>query len=567
MKIRLFKLAYPPPPPPPPPMKTGKKKKTGIISAAVVAAVVVIIVMLLVFNIIPWRPGTSNPTPTLTPTPTPTGGTGTVTYGVLIGTVVDTSGAALSDVTVSISGKTSATNDQGWFSVANVMPGSKQVVKFAKNGYATTYKITNIYSGESNFVEAALSPVGTTLTFDASQGTTITTADNARLVIAANSLRTLQNSLYNGMAEVAVTSFDPSNEMDANAFPGEYLGRSAADQTISPIKSFGFMEVSITSQSGETLQLASGESATIQIQVPYSMQSEAATLGTCPMWYFDSASGVWQEEGQGTYDAASGCFIGTVSHFSTWNFDIRYPAAYVSGRVVDSNGNPVQGAQVKCWGTGWYQQRWASGETETKADGTFTRIPVEVGVTIKYQASKGGHKSTILQAGPLTQGEEYNVGDIIIDAPIIQITLTWGLNPEDLDSHLAAKLDNGDTFHVYYWYDGSLTVEPFANLDTDDTDSYGPEVTSISKLRPGTYQYSVRHFDGDGTIATSGAEVNLVIPNRGIYHFTPLSNQPAGTDIWIVFSMVIDSTGKVTTVNTVNSYVTGSNDSPLLYPP
>src|SRR4030042_4829094 len=144
MKIRLFKLAYPPPPPPPPPMKTGKKKKTGIISAAVLAAVVVIIGVLLVFNIIPWRPGTSNPTPTLTPTPTPTGGTGTVTYGVLIGTVVDTSGAALSDVTVSISGKTSATNDQGWFSIANVMPGSKQVVKFAKNGYATTYKITNI---------------------------------------------------------------------------------------------------------------------------------------------------------------------------------------------------------------------------------------------------------------------------------------------------------------------------------------------------------------------------------------------------------------------------------------
>ncbi|MCW4044211.1 MAG: hypothetical protein NWE94_01675 [Candidatus Bathyarchaeota archaeon] len=566
MTKRLFKLAYPPPPPPPP-TKTGSKRKTGIISAAVVAAAVIIIVMLLVFNIIPWRPGTINPTPTPSPTPTPTGGTSIVTYGVLIGTVVDTSGSALSDVTVSISGKTSSTNDQGWFSVANVLPGSKQVVKFTKNGYATTYKVTNIYSGESNFVEVTLSPADTTVTFDAAQGITITTVDNARLVIAANSLRTLQNTLYTGMAEATVTSFDPSNEMEANAFPGEYLGKSAADQTISPIKSFGFMEVSITSQSGEQLQLASGQNATIQIKVPYSMQSEAAALGTCPMWYFDPATGVWQEEGQGTYDAASGSFTGTVSHFSTWNFDIRYPAAYVSGRVVDSNGNPVQGAQVKCWGTGWYQQRWASGETETKADGTFTRIPVEVGVTFKYQASKGGHKSTVFQAGPLVQNEEYNVGDIVIDAPVIQITLTWGLTPEDLDSHLAAKLDGGGTFHVYYWEEGSLTSTPFANLDTDDTDSYGPEVISISKLRPGTYQYSVRHFDGEGKIATSNAEVNLVIPNKGIYRFTPPSNQPSGTDIWIVFSMVIDSTGKVTTVNTINSYVTGGDDSTLLYPP
>ncbi|MCJ7762137.1 hypothetical protein MUP38_01625, partial [Candidatus Bathyarchaeota archaeon] len=493
--MNLFKSAYPPPPPPPPPVTTGKRKKTGIVAAAVVAVVVILIVTLLVFNIIPWRPGTSNPTPI--PTPTPTGGSGTVTYGVLIGTVVNTYGNVLSDVTVSIGGRTSATNNQGWFSVANVTAGNKQMVKFEKTGYATTYRVTNIQVGESSFVDAALCTVDKTTTFDASQGATISnTADNARLIIPALALRTPQDAVYSGMATVSMTSFDPSNELEASAFPGEYLGRSAADQTVSPIKSFGFMDVSITGQSGEQLQLVSGENATIQIPVPDSMQTEAAALSTCPLWYFDTATGIWQEEGQGTYDAASGCFVGTVNHLSTWNYDIRYPAAYVSGRVVDSNGNPVQDAQVKCWGTGWYQQRWASGETGTKADGTFQRIPVEVGVTFKYQASKGGHKSTILQAGPLTQGQEIDVGDIIIDAPVIQITLTWGLNPDDLDSHLTAKLDNNSTFHVYYDSEGSLSTAPFANLDTDDTDSYGPEVTSISRLRPGIYQYSVRHYIG-----------------------------------------------------------------------
>ncbi|MEM2098136.1 MAG: hypothetical protein QXU99_00105 [Candidatus Bathyarchaeia archaeon] len=562
--MQKFKLAYPPPPPPPMPTKTGSKSKAVIISVAVIAVVAVLIVILLVFNIIPWRPST---TQTQTPTPTPIGGQGTVNYGVLIGTAVDTSGNPLPDVTVTIGGRTGTTNNQGWVSIANIMPGNKQVVKLAKTGYATTYKVVNIKAGESSFFEATLSPIDKTVSFDASQGITVTTVDNAKLIIAANTLRTLQNNIYNGIAELTITYFDPSNEMDANAFPGEYLGRTASDQTIVPLKSFGFMDISITTQNGEPLQLVSGQNATIQMPVPAAMRTEAATINTCPLWYFDPDTGLWIEEGQGTYDATTGCFIGTIGHFSTWNYDIAYPAAYISGRVIDSSGNPVKGAQVKCWGKGWYQQRWASGETETKADGTFTRIPVEVGVTFNYQASKGGHKSAIRTAGPLAKGEEYWVGDILIDAPTIQVSLTWGSDPEDLDSHLTAKLDSGATFHVYYLDEGSLSSEPFTNLDTDDTNGYGPEVISISRLRPGTYQYSVRHYAGTGTIATSGAEINLVIADKGIYRFTPPSNQPAGTDIWIVFRIVVNSAGEVTAVNTINSYATGNNESPSLYPP
>jgi hypothetical protein len=295
------------------------------------------------------------------------------------------------------------------------------------------------------------------------------------------------------------------------------------------------------------------------------MQTEAAIMGTCPLWYFDTSSGIWRQEGQGTYDSATGSFVGTVSHFSTWNYDIWNPAAYVSGRIVDSSGNPVQGAQVKFWGLGWYRQRWASGETYTGEDGRFNRVPVEVGVVFKYQASKGGHKSTVLQAGSLELNQEYDVGDIVLDAPMIQITLTWGENPRDLDSHLAAKLADGDNFHVYYSSEGSLSSSPYANLDTDDTTSYGPEVTSISRLRSGTYRYSVRHYAGDGTIATSSAEVNVVIPDVGIYRYTPPAGQAAGTDIWRVFDIVIDS-GRVTTVNPINDYVTGNDTSDLLYP-
>jgi hypothetical protein len=584
MKIHSFKSAYPPPPPPSMPSgKTGKGINKGLLAAILIVVIVVATVIPLVaLNIIPLRPNAnSSPSPTNSPTftaapsaspshfptPTPTGTPSTVTYGVLIGTAVDTSGNPLADVTVTIGGKTGTTNSQGWFSVANIAPGNKQTAKFSKTYFASTYQVTSILQGESSFVVATLKPVDKTETFDATQGTTIkNTAGNSQVTINANSLNTRLGALFNGVAKVSLTTFDPSNENDANAFPGEYIGQ-AENQTSAPIKSFGFMDVSFTDQNGEELQLASGKTATLSIHVPSVMQTEAATMGTCPLWYYDTSNGIWQQEGQGTYNAGTGSFAGTVSHFSTWNFDVMYPRAYISGRVVDSNGNPVWGAQVKCWGTGWVNQRWVSGETITNDNGVFIKIPVESGVTFKYQASKGGHQSTILSASPLEPNQEYNVGDIILDAPLIQITLTWGLNPRDLDSHLAAKLTIGTTLHVYYGDEGSLTSPPYANLDTDETHSYGPEVISISKLQPGTYRYSVRHYTGDGAISTSGAEVNVVIPNIGIYKFTAPTTQPSGTDIWRVFEIVIDSTGKVTAVNTINDYVTGGDESTLLFPP
>jgi hypothetical protein len=456
--------------------------------------------------------------------------------------------------------------------VSNIAPGNKQVVTFSKTGSASTYQVASVQTGKSSFIEATMSPVDQTSSVSAAVGGTITNpADNAFVTIGVNSLATSQGAAYTGTATVTITSFDSSDEVEANAFPGEYLGVLAQNQTVVPIKSFGFMDISVTTPSGDKLNLASGKSATVAIPVPFDMQDEAANMGTCPLWYFDTTTGTWKEEGSGTYDDTIGCFVGNVTHFSTWNYDIRYPAGYVSGRVVDSLGNPVQGAQVKCWGLGWYQQRWASGETGTTSNGTFTRIPVEVGVDFKYQASKGGTKSLILQDGPLALGQEFNVGDIVLDSPLVQITLTWGANPKDLDSHLAARLTGNVTFHVYYGSEGSLSGSPWTNLDTDDTSGFGPEVISISKLRQGTFRYSVRHFSGNGTIAASGAEVNVVVPDQGIYRFTPPGGQPTNSTIWRVFDMVVEVNGHLT-LNTINDYRLGEqgsdgDDSPDLYPP
>jgi hypothetical protein len=564
----------------------------GVLAAILIVVIVVAtVVPLFAFNIISLGPKanpspspsssvsvsptfTSGPStsPTASPsssaTPLPSGSPSTQTYGILNGIANDTNGNPLAAVKVTIGSKTGETNGQGWFSVSNIAPGSKQVAKFSKPGYATTYQVADIISGEISFAAAMLKPIEKTQTFSATQGATIANPSGSSYVtIDPNSLSTRIGALFSGMVTASMTTFDPTNPNDANAFPGEYLGQTT-NGTVEPIKSFGFVDISFADADGEELQLASGKTATISVSVPYDLQTEAANMGTCPMWYFDTSAGIWKEEGTGTYNSSSDSFTGTVTHFTTWNFDVAYPRAYISGRVVDSNGNPIWGAQVKCWGVGWSNQRWRSGETATNDNGAFIKIPVETGVTFKYQASKGGHNSIVLEAGPLVANQEYNVGDIVLDAPLVTITLKWGLNPDDLDSHLTANLTSGISFHVYWMDEGSLTRAPYANLDTDETDSFGPEVISISKLQAGTYRYSVVHYSGEGTIATSTAEVNLAIPSLGIYRYTPPSNQPVDTDIWRVFDLVVDNTGRVTAVNSINDYVqiTSGNDSPRLYP-
>ena len=66
----------------------------------------------------------------------------------------------------------------------------------------------------------------------------------------------------------------------------------------------------------------------------------------------------------------------------------------------------------------------------------------------------------------------------------LRIVLTWGATPRDMDSHL----DTPSGCHVYYGRKQCPSGE--AALDTDVTDSYGPETINIRSLKPGVYKCS-----------------------------------------------------------------------------
>lgn len=110
-----------------------------------------------------------------------------------------------------------------------------------------------------------------------------------------------------------------------------------------------------------------------------------------------------------------------------------------------------------------------------------------------------------------------------------------GATPRDLDSHLIGPTSSGSTFHI--WFSSKSYSEDnkmIADLDLDDTNSYGPETTTIYNPIEGEYVFYVYNWSGNPDIKASGATVKV---------FNGNSNEPA-----YVFSVPLLGTGRYWTV-------------------
>lgn len=473
-------------------------------------------------------------------TKTFTGG-GVQAKGSLMGKVVDEKGTAVSSVIVNISGKTAQTNDNGWFTLENVNAG-ESIVTLSKTGFATAYKKVSIKAGNTTFTDAVINKIDLVTAISAVNGGTVNNTKGAAVIIPTNALTDLNNNDYTGTANIQLTSFNASSESDINAFPGNFKGINL-EGSIVDIKSYCFMDVNILDQNGNQLRLKPSKNSTITCPVPESMSQEALNKGTVPLWYFDTAAGTWREEGEAVYDPSTGSFTGDVSHFTPWNIDITRPAAYISGKVVDSNNKPIENAEVKAWSDGWQSV------SLTGPDGRFTRLSVEPGVNFKYKVSKDVKESIIFTSSQLSINQEEDVGVISFDAPVLTITLNWN-SQVNLGSELIILTEERD-YKVDYYTRSAIG----ASLDAVSINNAGPEVMTITKLQQGRYRFNVNQYVGYGTFSTYGLEVTLSIPNKGIYKYTPSTTQAQGTDVWMVFEINVTASGNIT-AREINDYAT-----------
>ncbi|OIK12461.1 hypothetical protein BIV60_16315 [Bacillus sp. MUM 116] len=125
----------------------------------------------------------------------------------------------------------------------------------------------------------------------------------------------------------------------------------------------------------------------------------------------------------------------------------------------------------------------------------------------------------------------------------IRIVLSWGETPEDLDSHLIAPNEYGNSEYEIFWNNRNYYADDdtlMTELDVDDTTSFGPETITIHKQVSGTYMYSVwdytNRYDGDSlALSNSGAKVDVYMGSTLVKTFYVPANQIGNK--WDVFKL------------------------------
>jgi uncharacterized protein YfaP (DUF2135 family) len=125
----------------------------------------------------------------------------------------------------------------------------------------------------------------------------------------------------------------------------------------------------------------------------------------------------------------------------------------------------------------------------------------------------------------------------------IRIVLEWGSIPSDLDSHLMTPYGEQVWFRNFNVNYGG---EAIAELDLDDTTSYGPETTTI-KNPAGRFMFSVHNFNNTGTFVGSEARVKVYLPGQAPMVFDDVPTNDGNW--WHVFEIEDMNIRKINEVN------------------
>lgn len=448
--------------------------------------------------------------------------------GTVVGTISDTtSGALVPSAQVRIGDVATATDANGEFQLDDVPVGERVMMDVSAAGYETNMRVLDVLEGQTVMVSASLLPVGTMEMVDPAAGGDVSIAGSSAMVMFD------AGEIDSSASEVMVTLTDVDPGSSPDNMPGDFMGMDGDEMAM--IESLGAISVNIMDDAGNDVPLSNGAMATIRI--PLSTRN-ANPDPTIPLWSFDESTGLWMREGTAQLVTENGesYYQGEVGHFSYWNADKRLETITLTGCVEDAQGEPVSGVRIKSTGVDY------TGTSRARSDsnGVF-RIQVRRSseLTLRGELGQAVTNTVVLNSG--SSNADITNSCLRFGADNEQpftIQLTWGETPRDLDSWLY-RPEGG---HISYTNRGNLESEPFANLDVDDTSSFGPEVITVVRPRVGTYRYFVDNFsEVEPGISGSPARVELTV-NGNARVFTPPTGEQAGsTNYWSVFDITIAS--------------------------
>jgi hypothetical protein len=270
----------------------------------------------------------------------------------LQGRVVDENGIPVQGAVVTSGVATTSTDINGLFTFSNISMSSRfGYVKVVKQGYFMGSRSIITNAGASNYVNIQLIPRTVSGTFPAPSGGRVAVSAGDTAIFAASSVvEASSGAAYTGMVTVYASYLNPTDPNLYKYMPGDLRG-IGSDGNETALQSFGMMDVEMQDASGNKLQLAPGQQATLTFAIPDSLVSVAPAA--IPLWYFNDTTGRWIQQGAAVRQGNS--YIGLVEHFTFWNCDAPMGTVNFKVSLKDQLGNPLPYTyiqfQSQYWGT------------------------------------------------------------------------------------------------------------------------------------------------------------------------------------------------------------------------
>jgi len=261
----------------------------------------------------------------------------------VVGRLIDEAGNPVSGATVTLESQSTTSDLLGLFLFKNISVNKGRcVLSFSKTGYINQYYGCKPSKGKTTYVKPVMLGHELTQNINSGSGGTIILPNGGSAEFPANAFVNEAGVAYTGNVEVRLTLLNADDAEFSSKSPGRDMRATDASGNTRILYSYGMMNVELYGQASETLNLASGKTATLTFPVTQTQQSTAPS--SIPLWYFDEETALWKEEGTALKNSSE--YSAEVSHFTWWNCDYPYPLAYISGHVVSCSGSPVSNIDV-----------------------------------------------------------------------------------------------------------------------------------------------------------------------------------------------------------------------------
>ena len=284
----------------------------------------------------------------------------TLTQAYLCGFARMSNGNPAANVTVTTGSATTTTDENGFFEFKRIkIVDGRVVVKFSGYSFQDVVRSFEYKKGEvwdvvlvENYNYGTPSVPTKTDNYQSTEDKQISvtnTSKDFKVDLQKDGYKdAATGAAYTGAVYASVSYLNPDDEENfADQMPGGDL--AAKDQNGEPVQlvSYGMTCVNLEG-GGKKLQLADGKPAKAHFPIPETLKDDPRVINheNIPLWSFNESTGLWEYEGEATYDAEAGDYVGSVKHFSWANLDWPESRATVKGKVTNGEGDPLAWQRV-----------------------------------------------------------------------------------------------------------------------------------------------------------------------------------------------------------------------------